>query len=159
MPAAQAAQPALWPLAVYFAAVVFLASSMIGLSYLLGEKRRDRSNQEPYESGIKTTGSARQRMSAKFYVVAMMFVIFDLESVFIFAWAVAVREVGWAGYAEVLVFIGVLVATLVYLWRLGALDWGTVRRLSWQMRQVRSGSWVTPLEAEPEPKLERIANQ
>ena len=63
------------------------------------------------------------RFSAKFYLVAMFFVIFDLEAVFLFAWAVAVRETGWAGYVEVLLFITVLLATLAYLWRVGALDW------------------------------------
>jgi NADH-quinone oxidoreductase subunit A len=64
----------------------------------------------------------------KFYLIAMFFVVFDLESVFIFAWAVAGRELGWPGYWELAVFAGVLIAVLVYLWRLGALDWGTVRR-------------------------------
>jgi NADH-quinone oxidoreductase subunit A len=62
-------------------------------------------------------------LSAKFYLVAMFFVIFDLEAVFIFAWAIAVRETGWNGYAEAMLFITVLLATLVYLWRVGALDW------------------------------------
>lgn len=62
------------------------------------------------------------------YLVAMFFVIFDLEAVFLVAWAVALREVGWAGYIEVLIFVGVLVIALIYLWRLGALDWGPRRR-------------------------------
>ncbi len=124
---------------------------MIGLAYILGERRRyTRSTVEPYESGIKSTGTARQRMSAKFYLIAMMFVIFDLESVFIFAWAIAVRELGWSGYIEILVFVGVLVATLVYLWREGALDWGTSRRLSWQIEQVREGRTLTnPTQVDP----------
>ena len=64
-------------------------------------------------------------LSARFYLVAMFFVVFDLEAVFLFAWAVAAREVGWAGYWEVLIFIGVLMAALMYLWRVGALDWAT----------------------------------
>ena len=115
----------LWPLAVYFVCVIALVAVMIGLSYLLGQRHRDRATGEPYESGIVSVGSARLRLSAKFYLVAMFFVIFDLEAVFIFAWAVAVRELGWAGYIEILIFIGVLVAALLYLWRLGALDWGT----------------------------------
>jgi NADH-quinone oxidoreductase subunit A len=63
------------------------------------------------------------RFSAKFYLIAMFFVVFDLEAVFLFAWAVAVRETGWAGYAEALLFIMILLATLAYLWRVGALDW------------------------------------
>ena len=130
----------LWPLGVYFVAVVVLVSGMIGLSYILGEHHRDRATGEPYESGIVSTGSARQRFSAKFYLIAMFFVIFDLESVFIFAWAVAVRELGWTGYIEVLVFVGVLVAALAYLWREGALEWANLQ----VRRQIKSR---TPIEA------------
>jgi NADH-quinone oxidoreductase subunit A len=119
---------ALWPLGLYSAAVIFIAAIMIALSYILGQRHQGRATNEPYESGMPVTGSARVRLSAKFYLVAMFFVIFDLESVFIFAWAVAAREVGWAGYAEVVVFIAILVAALAYLWRMGALDWGATTR-------------------------------
>ena len=118
----------LWPLLVYSIAVVILVGAMIGISYVLGERHNERATGDPYESGIRATGSARLRLSAKFYLVAMFFVIFDLESVFIFSWAVAAREVGWAGYFEILFFILILVATLIYLWRLGALDWGPKTR-------------------------------
>lgn len=114
----------LWPLAVYFAAVIALVTFMITLSYFLGQRHRERATGKPYESGIVSTGTARVRFDVKFYLIAMFFVIFDLEAVFIFAWAVALRELGWAGYFEVLIFIGVLVAILIYLWRLGALEWG-----------------------------------
>src|SRR5512136_1618354 len=101
---------------------------MIGLSYVLGEHHKDRATGEPYESGIVSTGSARVRLSAKFFLVAMFFVVFDLEAVFIFAWAVAARELGWVGYAEVVVFIAILLVALIYLAREGALDWGPARR-------------------------------
>jgi NADH-quinone oxidoreductase subunit A len=113
----------LWPLAVYFVIVILLVVAMLSLSFVLGQRHHNRATGTPYESGIVSQGSARVRLSAKFYLVAMFFVIFDLEAVFIFAWAIAVREAGWTGYFEVLVFIGVLLATLVYLWRVGALDW------------------------------------
>lgn len=122
-----AASP-VWPLAVYFAAVIFLVLAMLGLSYVLGQRHKQRATGEPYESGIATTGSARIRYDVKFYLNAMFFVIFDLEAVFLFAWAVAFREVGWLGYAEALIFIFVLLAALIYLWRLGALDWSTPRQ-------------------------------
>lgn len=98
---------------------------MLGISALLGEKHMDRETGEAYESGIRPTGSARLRLNAQFYLVAMFFVIFDLETAIIVAWAVGVRELGWVGYIEIVIFIGVLLAALVYLWRLGALDWGT----------------------------------
>jgi NADH-quinone oxidoreductase subunit A len=97
---------------------------MLGLSFVLGQRHRNRATGSPYESGILSQGSARVRFSAKFYLVAMFFVIFDVEAVFISAWTVAVRETSWTGYAEALVFIAVLLAALVYLWRVGALDWG-----------------------------------
>ena len=70
------------------------------------------------------TGSARLRLRASYYLVAMLFVVFDLEAAFIYAWAVSVRQTGWAGYIEILVFVAVLAVGLVYLWRAGALDWG-----------------------------------
>ncbi|HTU44444.1 MAG TPA: NADH-quinone oxidoreductase subunit A [Bryobacteraceae bacterium] len=117
----------LWPLVVYAALVAALVAAMLGLSYVLGQRHRDRSTDFPYESGILSEGSARVRLSFKFYLVAMFFVIFDLEAIFIFAWAVAVRETGWTGYIEVSIFIAVLLAALAYLWRVGALDWGSGR--------------------------------
>lgn len=118
----------LWPLAVYFVIVVMLVVAMLGLSFVLGQRHHNRATGTPYESGILSQGSARVRLSAKFYLVAMFFVIFDLEAVFIFAWAIAVRETGWSGYAEAITFIAVLLATLVYLWRAGALDWREASR-------------------------------
>jgi NADH-quinone oxidoreductase subunit A len=117
----------LWPLGIYVAIVLGLVGAMLGLSYVLGQRHHDRSTDFPYESGILSEGSARVRLSAKFYLVAMFFVIFDLEAIFIFAWAVAVRETGWTGYVEVLIFILVLLAALAYLLRVGALEWASGR--------------------------------
>jgi NADH-quinone oxidoreductase subunit A len=119
-------QPVLWPFAMYFGLVIITVTAMIVVSYLLGEKHIERATIEPFESGVVATGTARLRLSVKFYLVAMFFVIFDVESIFIFAWAIAYRNLGVSAYFEVLFFIGVLVAAWVYLWRLGALDWGTV---------------------------------
>jgi len=118
----------LWPLVVYFVIVVLMVAGILGVSYLLGQRHTERATGIPYEGGIVSEGSAQVRLSAKFYLMAMFFVIFDLEAVFLFAWAVAGRELGWAGYWEVLVFIAVLLAGLIYLWRLGALDWAPQRR-------------------------------
>jgi NADH-quinone oxidoreductase subunit A len=95
---------------------------MLGLSFLLGERHRERATGQPYESGVPVTGSARLRFDVRFYLIAVFFVIFDLEAVFIFGWAVDLRELGWPGYVEIVIFIGVLLAGLVYLWRLGALE-------------------------------------
>jgi NADH-quinone oxidoreductase subunit A len=117
-------------MAVYFAAALIIITFMLVLSHFLGQRHREPATGEPYESGIVSTGTARLRFDVKFYLVAMFFVIFDLEAVFIFAWAVAVRETGWAGYLYMLVFLLVLMAALVYLWMSGALDWGTSRHHS-----------------------------
>jgi NADH-quinone oxidoreductase subunit A len=127
--APETVQAPLWPIVLYFAVVFVLVAGMVGASYVLGQRHRQRAMHIPYESGISPTGTARLHYSADFYLVAMFFVLFDLESVFVFAWAVSLRETGWAGYAEILVFIGVLLAALAYLWRVGALDWGTRVRL------------------------------
>jgi NADH-quinone oxidoreductase subunit A len=118
----------LWPLALYAAATILLVAGMIGLSYILGQRHMGRATGEPYESGVASTGSAHVRFDVKFYLIAMFFVIFDLEAVFIFAWAVALRESGWAGYVEVLFFVAILAGALVYLWRNGALEWGSAGR-------------------------------
>jgi NADH-quinone oxidoreductase subunit A len=120
----------LWTLGIYFVAVLLLVATMLAISHVLGERHNEHATGSPYESGILSEGSARVRLSAKFYLVAMFFVIFDLEAVFIFAWAVAARELGWAGYCEIFVFIAILAAALAYLWRLGALDWAPSRHLA-----------------------------
>jgi NADH-quinone oxidoreductase subunit A len=116
------------PFLIYAAAVFVIVAGMIGLSYGLGQRHKEHQTDEPFESGIVSTGSAHLRVDVKFYLLAMFFVIFDLETMFLFAWAVAAREVGWAGYVEVVIFIAVLVAALLYLWRLGALDWANRRQ-------------------------------
>ncbi len=118
----------LWPLVVYAVAVLVLVAAVIAVSYLLGQRHRGGAALRPYEAGSPVTGSARLRISISFYLVAMFFVVFDVESIYIFAWAIAWRDLGWTGYIEVLIFIGILLAALVYLWRLGALDWGTTAR-------------------------------
>ena len=118
----------LWPLVVFFVLVLLVPMGMMLLSHVLGQRHDEHATGSPYESGIVSEGSAQVRFSIKFYLIAMFFVIFDLEAVFIFSWAVAAREIGWAGYFEILVFIGILVAALLYLWRLGALDWGPKSR-------------------------------
>ena len=110
------------PLLIYALGVLFILAFMLGFSFVLGQRHVGRETNVPYESGIKTTGTARIRFSAKFYLVAMLFVIFDLEVVFIFAWAIVARQLGWPGYWGLLVFVTILVAGLFYEVRMGALD-------------------------------------
>jgi NADH-quinone oxidoreductase subunit A len=118
----------LWPFVVYFVIVLLVAAGMVALSYVLGQRHSEHATGSPYEAGIVSEGSAHARFSIKFYLIAMFFVVFDLEAVFMISWAVVVRQAGWAGYLEILFFAVVLVATLAYLWRLGALDWGPKTR-------------------------------
>jgi len=120
--------PQTWALVVYVAAVLFVVALMVGLSALLGSKNHGRAKNEAFESGVVGVGGGHLRFSAKFYLVAMFFVLFDLEAVFLYAWAVSVRDTGWAGFIEATIFIAVLLIGLVYLWRLGGLDWAPVTR-------------------------------
>jgi NADH-quinone oxidoreductase subunit A len=113
-----------WPFIVYGGLAVFIAGAMIGISFLLGEKHKDRKTDEPFEAGMPPTGDARTRYPAHYYMIAMFFVIFDLDAVFLVAWAICYKEVGWAGYIGALVFTLILVAVLVYEWKSGALDFG-----------------------------------
>lgn len=101
-----------------------LVGAMLGLSYVLGQRHKERATEEPYEGGIVSTGSARIRFSSQFYMIAMLFVIFDVETIFIVSWAIAFEELGWYGYVGVLIFIILLVVVLIYEWRNGALDFG-----------------------------------
>jgi NADH-quinone oxidoreductase subunit A len=124
-----------WPFLVYAVLAVVLPAVIIGVSAVLGERHHELTTGTRYESGLPPAGPLPQRFSIEFYQIAVFFVVFDLEAVFIFAWAVGLRESGWRGYAEALVFIVLLLAGLVYLWRLGALDWGTSSRLRRNRRQ------------------------
>ncbi len=118
----------LWPFAVYFGSVLALVAAMLVVSSVLGERHRERATGTPYESGIVSEGSARVRFPAQFYLLAMFFVVFDLEAVFVLTWAVAGRELGWAGYAAMATFVAVLLASLAYLSGVGAFDFGRSAR-------------------------------
>ena len=119
---------ALWPFVVYFVAVLLLVGTMLGLSYVLGQRRANKATNMPFESGMLSVGSPQIHLSVEFYLVAIFFVIFDLETVFIFAWAVAFFELGWEGFIAVAVFIAILGVALVYELSTGALDWGIKTR-------------------------------
>jgi NADH-quinone oxidoreductase subunit A len=119
---------ATWPLGLYTALVIALACAMLAASHVLGQRHREPGTDKPYESGAAPTGGAQLRFAVGFYVVAVAFVVFDLEAVFLFAWAVAASELAWAGYVEAMIFIGTLISALLYLWRRHALEWGPSAR-------------------------------
>ena len=111
------------PILLMLAVVALLAGGMIALSYLLGPRRPTRQKLTAYECGIAPTGDARQRFSVKFYLVAMVFILFDVEVIFLYPWAVIYRELKLFGFVEMLLFILLVAAGFAYLWRKGVLDW------------------------------------
>lgn len=113
-----------WPFLAYAFLAVALTGGMILLSYFLGQRHRERATEEIYESGVAIKDDAHIRFPVHFYIVAMFFVIFDLEAVFLIAWAISFKAAGWTGFVGALSFILILLAVLIYEWRIGALDFG-----------------------------------
>jgi len=117
-------EPGIFSLAVYGFLVLGLVALLLFLSSWLGEKKSSVEKLRPYESGIIPTGTARLRYPVPFYLVAIFFLIFDVEAAYIFSWAVAYYRLGWLGLLEISFFITVLLLGLVYVWKKGGLDWG-----------------------------------
>jgi NADH-quinone oxidoreductase subunit A len=115
---------ALLSLGLYVAIAVLLIGVLLFLARFLGQKSRSESKGQAYESGILPTGLSRLHEPVPFYLVAIFFIVFDVEAVFIVSWAVAYDLLGWAGFAQITFFIVVLFLALVYLWKMGGLDWG-----------------------------------
>jgi len=118
----------LWPIVFYSVIVVVLIVFLLVASAFLGQKRQDHATHDVYESGVLPVGSSQIKVAVPFYLTAILFIIFDLEAAFLFAWAISIRESGWLGYIEVCIFIFILLAGLLYLWRSGALEWRTLRQ-------------------------------
>lgn len=112
------------PLFIMLAVATLLAVGMFTATSLAGPKNKMSPEKAlPYESGSETTGASHSRLSVKFYLTAILFVVFDIEAVFLYAWAAKFRELGWMGLVEMMIFLVVLVTTLVYAWKKGALEW------------------------------------
>lgn len=139
----------IWQLLMYGGMVLLVVGSMLGLAFVLGERRKlSRIAGQPYESGMLPIHAAQIRIPVQFYLVGMLFVIFDLEAVFIFAWAIVVREAGWPGFWTMTFFLIILFIGLAYEWRVGALNWGPdfgrIReRMEKSRRNVPEGSSST----------------
>ena len=116
--------PGVFSLSLYTVIVLALIGLLLFLAAWLGERRRHPEKGRPYESGIIPTGSARLRYPVPFYLIAIFFLIFDVESAYIFSWAVAAEDLGWQGWLQMAFFITVLLLGLLYIWKKGALDWG-----------------------------------
>ncbi|HWR91839.1 MAG TPA: NADH-quinone oxidoreductase subunit A [Desulfobacterales bacterium] len=102
--------------------------AMLVVSSWIGERRYSREKMRPYECGVIPTGTARLRYPVPFYLVAIFFLLFDIEGAFIFSWAISFRELGWQGWLEILFFIAMQMLGLAYIWRKGGLEWGPTRK-------------------------------
>lgn len=111
------------PVLIYMAIVAGLMGVIVLLSELLGKKRHTYQKDIPYECGMDPIGDARIRYTVRFYVIAMFFIVFDIEAIFLYPWGVIFKELGWFGFAEMAIFVFVLVVGLAYVWGKSALEW------------------------------------
>ncbi len=112
-----------FPVLVQAIVAMALAAGLLTVSYLLGQRVRNRVKDMPYESGIVPTGDARHRFSVKFYLVGMLFILFDIEAIFLYPWVVVYRELKMVAFVEMLVFVILILSGFFYIWKKGALDW------------------------------------
>jgi NADH-quinone oxidoreductase subunit A len=119
-----------FPVLVQAVFAMALAAGLLAVSYFLGKRVSNRVKDQPYESGIVPTGDARQRFSVKFFLVGMLFILFDIEAIFLFPWVVIFREPGMAklAFVEMLVFVILILSGFFYIWKKGALDWSETGR-------------------------------
>ncbi len=111
------------PLLIQFLAAVALSAAILLVSALVGRHQPTRAKEQPYECGIRPEGDARRPFSVQFYLVAMVFILFDIEAIFLYPWALVYRDLGKFGFVEMLLYILILLAGYIYLWKKGALDW------------------------------------
>ncbi len=111
------------PILILLVISAALAAFVILLSTFLGPRHPTLRKLQPYESGMTPLGPAQRRMPIKFYLVAVLFILFDIEVIFFYPWAVTFRQLGWFGFVEMLVFVGILLIGYVYAWKKGALEW------------------------------------
>jgi NADH-quinone oxidoreductase subunit A len=114
-----------FPVLVQAIIAMALAAGLLSASYLLGKRVRNRVKDMPYESGIVPTGDARQRFSVKFYLVAMLFILFDIEAIFLYPWVVVYRELRMFAFFEMLIFVVLILSGFFYIWKKGVLDWSS----------------------------------
>src|SRR6476646_7314495 len=117
-----------FPILVQAIVAMALAAGLLSVSFLLGKKVRNRVKDMPYESGMVPTGDARQRFSVKFYLVGMLFILFDIEAIFLYPWVVVFRDLKMFGFFEMLVFVILILSGFFYIWKKGALDWAETGR-------------------------------
>ena len=114
------------PLLIHLIVVGVVAGAIVTLSWIIGYRRPTRAKMSPYECGMTPVGDARERFSVKFYLVAMLFILFDVEAVFLYPWAVILKELKMFGFWEMLIYIFIVSIGLFYVWKKGVLDWNQV---------------------------------
>jgi NADH-quinone oxidoreductase subunit A len=140
-----------FPVLVQVVIAMGVAGAMLAASYLLGKRVRNRVKDMPYESGMIPTGDARQRFSVKFYLVAMLFILFDIEAIFLYPWAVVFRELKMFAFVLMLIFIVLIVAGYFYIWKKGALEWAEPDRPDAARKAAEKKNEMTRAELEPVP--------
>lgn len=126
-----------FPVLIQIVIAIAVAGAMVGLSALLGKRVRDPVKSMPYESGMQPIGNARERFSVKFYLVAMVFIVFDIEAIFLYPWAVVYRELKLFAFFEMLVFILLVLCGFFYIWKKGVLDWSRDQKREQQEAEKR----------------------
>jgi NADH-quinone oxidoreductase subunit A len=111
------------PILIQLIVVAAIAAALLGLSAYVGVKRPSREKLSPYECGVPPVGNTRERFSVSFYLIGMLFILFDVEAVFLYPWAVVYKSLKWFGFAEMFLYIIILLAGYLYIWKKGALDW------------------------------------
>ena len=124
------------PIVIMIGLGVGFAATMVGLSQFLGPKKPTPEKLAPYECGMPAVGDARERQSVKFYLVAMVFLLFDIEVAFLYPWAMALRDLGWPGFVQIVTFFLILLVGYIYVWRKGVLDWGAAPRARQDARKA-----------------------
>ena len=127
-----------FPVLVQILIALAVAVGMIGASAVLGRKVKDKVKDSPYESGMTPVGSARERFSVKFYLVAMVFILFDIEAIFLYPWAVVYRELKMFAFVEMLLFMVLVLCGFFYIWKKGVLDWSVDQTAQEQQEKKRA---------------------
>lgn len=151
------------PLLIHFLLAIGLASAIVLLSWIIGYRKPTRAKMSPYECGMTPIGDARGRFSVKFYMVAMLFILFDVEAIFLYPWAIILKDLKHMGQAvfgltEMFVYIGIVLVGYWYIWKKGALDWGLTISSPQAARLTRSNR-RTGTPTDPEPELVGVAGR
>ena len=136
------------PLLIHFILAGALATAIVLLSWLIGQRKPTRAKLSPYECGMTPIGDARERFSVKFYMVAMLFILFDVEAVFLYPWAIILKELKMFGFWEMLVYIGIVMVGFWYIWKKGVLDWGFGAENRFERRRATTRPRVEAPEVE-----------